>query len=299
MSLTSGSRLVPRFGNAYSDTLFVLQSPRKATYYCSVQAIDNGFVASPFAEEQSFTFSASVQASLVTADSVQATGLKLAWKRGNGSACVVFACKADNGSAVPVDGTTYSADPRFGSGSQIGASGWYCVYNGTGNSVKVIGLEPLTRYVFHVIEYEAGPGYYPQTGQSNPLALQTNLFTEQTGISLPGISSCSVAWGDYDNDADLDILLTGYKGNNISISKIYRNDGNGIFTEQTNINLPAISSGSVAWGDYDNDGDLDILLTGHTGVTRISKIYRNDGNGTFIEQININLPAVSESMGRL
>jgi hypothetical protein len=33
--------------------------------------------------------------------------------------------------------------------------------------------------------------------------------------------------------------------------------------EQTSISLTGISQGSVAWGDYDNDGDLDILLTGN------------------------------------
>ena len=35
---------------------------------------------------------------------------------------------------------------------------------------------------------------------------------------------------------------------------------------------------SVAWGDYDGDGDLDILLTGrNSGGQQISKIYQNDG----------------------
>jgi len=33
----------------------------------------------------------------------------------------------------------------------------------------------------------------------------------------------------------------------------------------------------VAWGDYDNDGNLDILIVGHTGSTPITKIFRNEG----------------------
>jgi hypothetical protein len=37
---------------------------------------------------------------------------------------------------------------------------------------------------------------------------------------------------------------------------------------------------SVAWGDYDNDGDLDILLTGQdSGGNHVAKVYRNDGGG--------------------
>jgi len=121
-----------------------------------------------------------------------------------------------------------------------------------------------------------------------------NTFTEQTGISLTGVSSSSVTWGDYDNDGDLDILLTGYAGSSNYISKIYKNNGNNTFTEQTGISLDGVSSSSVAWGDYDNDGDLDILLTGHTGTTRISKIYKNNGNSTFSEQTGISLTGISQ-----
>ena len=46
------------------------------------------------------------------------------------------------------------------------------------------------------------------------------------------------------------------------VSKIYRNNGDNTFTEQTGIVLQGVGNSSVAWGDYDNDGDLDILLTG-------------------------------------
>ena len=91
----------------------------------------------------------------------------------------------------------------------------------------------------------------------------------------------SVAWGDYDNDGDLDILLTGVIVQDI-ISKIYRNNGDNTFTEQTGIVLAGVYDGSVAWGDYDNDGDLDILLTGAINFwNHISKIYRNNGDNSF------------------
>ena len=121
-----------------------------------------------------------------------------------------------------------------------------------------------------------------------------NTFTEQTLISLSGVAGSSVALGDYDNDGDLDILLTG-SYNSVRVSKIYRNNGDNTFTEQTSISLTSVDYGSVAWGDYDNDGDLDILLTGAMGIEAVSKIYRNNGDNTFTEQTSISLIEVSSS----
>ena len=98
---------------------------------------------------------------------------------------------------------------------------------------------------------------------------------------LEGVSQSSVAWGDYDGDGDLDILLTGRNSSDQPISKIYRNNGNGADSfEDINAGLEGVFDSSVAWGDYDGDGDLDILLTGQSSSGAISRIYRNDA-GTF------------------
>ncbi|MBI5471481.1 MAG: VCBS repeat-containing protein, partial [Ignavibacteriae bacterium] len=109
-------------------------------------------------------------------------------------------------------------------------------------------------------------------------------FTD-IAAALTGVYG-SAAWGDYDNDGDLDILLTGVSnsGGNVGSSFVYRNDGSGVFTD-INAGLAGVTGSSVAWGDYDNDGDLDILLTGSTNGSNsgaISKVYRNDG-GTFTD----------------
>jgi predicted nucleotidyltransferase len=102
-------------------------------------------------------------------------------------------------------------------------------------------------------------------------------FAEVFAGSLKGVFCSSTGWGDYDNDGDLDIILTG-SGDSGVVSKIYENTGTG-FTELFPGSLTGVYRGSVAWGDYDNDGDLDILLTGWTGVVPVSKIYRNTGTG--------------------
>src|SRR5262249_52431010 len=53
------------------------------------------------------------------------------------------------------------------------------------------------------------------------------------------------------------------------------------FTD-SGIVLPGVAGSSVAWGDYDNDGKLDFLLTGAVGGGNyLSKVYHNEGNGSF------------------
>jgi len=121
-------------------------------------------------------------------------------------------------------------------------------------------------------------------------------FTEQASITLQAVDAGSVIWGDYDNDGDLDILLVGFDSGNYSHAKIYRNNGNDLFEEQTSISLTSVGLGSVSWSDYDNDGDLDILLTGNSGTlinyNTVSKIYKNNGDNSFSEQLDILLPGV-------
>jgi len=117
-------------------------------------------------------------------------------------------------------------------------------------------------------------------------------FTEQTGIELTGVRYSAVALGDYDNDGDMDILITGFNADNTRISKIYKNTGKGNFSEETGIDLTNLAYATVVWGDYDNDGCLDILMTGHDGGGRITKLYKNDGAGGFVDQLIDDIPGV-------
>jgi len=114
-------------------------------------------------------------------------------------------------------------------------------------------------------------------------------FTEQTNISLTGVDNSSVAWGDYNNDGYLDIFLTGRLTGGGAVSKLYKNNGDGTFTEQSKASFSSFENSSVAWGDYNNDGWLDILASGKGPIT---KIYKNNGNGTFTEQTGIALTGI-------
>src|SRR5690242_12264437 len=76
-------------------------------------------------------------------------------------------------------------------------------------------------------------------------------------IEIQGGVSGAFAWGDYDSDGDLDFATAGLRGTS-RITRIYRNDGGGIFTLAAS--LTGVSNAALAWGDYDADGDLDLAF---------------------------------------
>jgi gliding motility-associated-like protein len=80
------------------------------------------------------------------------------------------------------------------------------------------------------------------------------------------IAGGDAAWGDYDSDGDLDILVSAAcdcdPGAVVAspMTKIYQNV-NGVFTD-LNMDLVQLDGGSLAWADFDNDGDLDFIISG-------------------------------------
>src|SRR2546426_10749980 len=115
-----------------------------------------------------------------------------------------------------------------------------------------------------------------------PRTTRGQIFTE-VGNSFPGLVSGTSAWGDYDNDGRLDLLITGFATNS-GFCRVYHNDGEfdgEILFRDIHAGIPDLG-GSAAWGDYDNDGDLDILVTGvDSNGFPSTLIIRNDGNRIF------------------
>ncbi|MFM9986546.1 MAG: FG-GAP-like repeat-containing protein [Flavobacteriales bacterium] len=94
----------------------------------------------------------------------------------------------------------------------------------------------------------------------------------------------SISWVDFDNDGDADIFFTCYNCSNA----MYRNDGNGNFTiinDQFFPAMPADYNTGQSWGDYDNDGFLDLYICVYNSLPNGSTnlLYHNNGDGTFEE----------------
>jgi hypothetical protein len=90
-------------------------------------------------------------------------------------------------------------------------------------------------------------------------------------------ASRGAAWGDYDNDGYLDLILV----NTAQENYLFHNNGDGSFAEvPSSVSSDVIASGrSVNWVDYDNDGYVDIFRTALINDQR--RLYRNNRDGTF------------------
>ncbi len=142
-------------------------------------------------------------------------------------------------------------------------------------------------YLFFVWQY-FGTSSHPVTETNVGSGVYINFSMPQfidSEISLTGTLYSSVAWGDYDNDGDLDLAVCGQRS-----SKIYKNNGSGIFSEIATALPQTAFFGTFAWGDYDNDGDLDFVINGNSST----RIYRNDGFDVFTD-IGVILPPGSSS----
>jgi hypothetical protein len=92
-----------------------------------------------------------------------------------------------------------------------------------------------------------------------------------------GYSNCG-AWGDFDNDGYPDLYVTTDTGGAI----LYHNNGDGTFTDVTQQSGAINTDRAIAadWGDYDNDGDLDLYVV---NTDTPNRLFRNNGDGTFTD----------------
>ena len=105
--------------------------------------------------------------------------------------------------------------------------------------------------------------------------------THTAGVADPQSSFCA-AWADYDNDGYIDLYIANGVIGDGAANVLYRNNGDGTFTNTAETAGVANTGNSLgtAWGDYDKDGyiDLHVINYGQSNV-----LYRNNGDGTFTD----------------
>ncbi|HEY2713627.1 MAG TPA: CRTAC1 family protein [Chthoniobacterales bacterium] len=118
-------------------------------------------------------------------------------------------------------------------------------------------------------------------------------FTDVTvaaGITAR-LNAMGLAWGDYDNDGLLDLYISRGKQSGLGDlgNSLYHNNGDGTFTDVTATSGTNDNTNTWAavWGDYDNDGFLDLFIarpgTNVLGPGNANILYHNNGDGTFTD----------------
>lgn len=99
---------------------------------------------------------------------------------------------------------------------------------------------------------------------------------------LPSTGAGMMIWGDYNNDGWLDAFIVSGQGSSTEVIGLYKNNGNNTFTEIPMADFFSLVRGSALFIDYDNDGDLDLLVTGSMMGMPITLLFQNSGAPDYI-----------------
>jgi hypothetical protein len=242
----------------------------------------NGYTSDTRTIEVSQVAAPSTQASAISFTGVSKNQMTINWSDGNGLKRAVFIKQASSGTCAPSENTTYTANTVFGSGAQVGSTGWYCVFNSdTGSSVTVTGLDAGTTYRVHICEYNGSEGfenYNTDAGASNnPNNQETQPVISGlwTGITdtdwakgtnwddgtVPG-SAISITIPDVSNQPVLDQ------------SRIIKD-----LTLQSNAALTIDEAYTLTASNLEIDDSAVIDITTNGGILVITGIYNKVGTG--------------------
>ena len=132
-------------------------------------------------------------------------------------------------------------------------------------------------------------GYYVWVG-SSPIQFKDESY--QSGVASEGVNSSGPTFIDYDNDGDIDIyVVTEYHGEGQG-NRLFENQGDRMFVDVAELrgvdNDNALGRGA-SWGDYDNDGDMDLAISNlpptdkstHIPTTLYKNLLKETGEPNF------------------
>ena len=188
--------------------------------------------------------------------------------------------------AADFDGNGYT-DLLYGAGSGVTfmranatgtgfteISGSEYVFSQRSNFVDINNDGHLDAFVCHDV---APNVYYINDGSGNLTFIQGGLGDYSSGGNYGSI------WIDYNNDRNIDMFIAKCGGETARRrNNMLTNNGDGTYTENAaSLGLDdPMQTWSSSWGDYDNDGDMDLFVGASSGS---HKLMRNDGNGVFTD----------------
>jgi hypothetical protein len=151
-------------------------------------------------------------------------------------------------------------------------SGPQYVFSQRSNFVDINNDGHLDAFVCHDVQPNV---YYLNDGTGNLTFYQGGLGDTPNGGNYGSI------WIDYDSDGDVDLFIAKCRGGNsvASTNQMHRNNGDGTFTEVGALLGLAddIQTWSSAWGDFDNDGNKDVIVGASAFTNGGHKVMRNNG----------------------
>ncbi|HEV8544139.1 MAG TPA: VCBS repeat-containing protein, partial [Verrucomicrobiae bacterium] len=261
MSSASGQLLRPREGNAWLNTNWMLKLPA-GKYYWTVQAIDHGYVASPFAEEQTFQVDQPLPKILTgAATNIASTGAALtALVEGQSPDTLIW---FEYGTSDNLGSFT---SPRK---TQLAQDGDVLMQE------PIWQLPPKTNIFFRAAASNSVGLVYGITR-----SLTTFGYTNFTGFDLStnGVTLSQLFAVDLDGDGSMELALFGiplfFDGS--FVLRVFHKTALGPY-EFSDVNLGRRNKPSLAWCDYDLDGDLDLAFSGiGTDGLPVARIFRND-----------------------
>ena len=257
---TSGLRKIAAKGDIQTNFAYV-NGVSSGVYSARVQTIDVNYAGSEWSDRISFTIN---KAYVYPAKDIRKTGDMISY--------TATWAEEPNATSIMVETSTNSDFTVPNTTVVTGLTSKRVTFSNTNNSFY---------YRIRVTTRNA-------TFVSNVQNFIVQPIAETSLDVFTGVVAAASTFGDYDKDGDLDILVTGGYGENKRSSKLYKNEGDGQYSEVIGTNFVGVENGSSNMMDIDNDGDLDIFITGNNELTlsihvngrsRISQVYRNDSRG--------------------
>ncbi len=208
--------------------------------------------------------------------------------------------------SYPIASSTYSPDWSMAAGD-LDKNGYNDLIFGGGNGVQLVladatgsaySATPFSQFVFsqrtncvdinndgHLdafICHDVEPNVYLINDGNNGFS-----FNQGGMGDNPQGGNYGSLWSDFDNDGDVDMFIAKCRGGGGTekLNELHRNEGNGVFTNvsvSSNLSDP-LQTWSSAVNDFDNDGDMDIVVGASASSDGMHKVMRNNNDGTFTE----------------